>query len=985
MFPPSSLTRKIHFPLATLAAMVLSIGLSAVPADGPTATFPLASGENVAALRVDGRDWPGVAHATRDLQADLLAVTGRQPRILTDEAGEPCEVIIGTVGKSALIDRLVQAGKLDVSPIAGHWEAHLRQTVANPLPGVKQALVIAGSDKRGTIYGIYELSQQIGVSPWHWWCDLVPKHQDTLAIETGRRIVDSPAVRYRGIFLNDEAPDLTNWVRAKYGDVSPRANPPIPGGIANYGHEFYARIFEVILRLRGNYLWPAMWNNAFNEDDPDNARLADEYGIVMGTSHQEPMLRAQKEWDRRFEPTLGHWNYAKTPDVLENFWREGIRRNRDFESIVTLGLRGANDTEMAPGGPAANRTLLEHIVDRQRIILKEESEPNRSPAQMWCLYKEVQDYYEAGMRVPDDITLLWADDNWGNVRRLPTATERKRPGGAGVYYHFDYHGSPRNYQWINTSPLPKIWEQMSTAWQYGADRIWIVNVGHFKGYEFPLEFFLDLAWAPARWNGENLDSFAREFAAREFGPAEADEIAALLTAYPKLTARRKPEMLAANTYSLVNYDEAQSAARAARDLADRASRVSARLPADRRDAFYQLVLFPCEAFANLSELYLAAGRNALYAQQGRASAPSYATEVHQHFQRDAELMAAYNASFANGRWAHFMDQTHIGYTTWRDPPTNRLDGIPLVTPEVPTAAGLGVAVEGSSSSWPSNENAAPALPPFDPFGPQRQFIDVFNRGRAPFNFQASTDAPWIRLSPSTGTLGPDARIAVQIDWSKIGKGAQTALVTIEGAGSKVSVTVHASQDPAVSAGTLAGYVETDGHVAIIPDHFSSRTNVGNRHWQRIADYGRETAAMRADGPIDAPAVTPGKDAPRLDYQLRLYSTGALRIDAITSPSLNFAPDRGLRYAIALDDETPQVVTLVPQGYRAQNGNADWEKAVGDNARHGRSEHHVAQPGSHTLHVWMIDPGVVLEKLVLDLGGVRPSYLGPPETFHEAGK
>src|SRR5208283_1231276 len=323
--------------------------------------------------------------------------------------------------------------------------------------------------------------------------------------------------------------------------AAPGRIPPVPEGIANYGHEFYARIFEVLLRLRGNYLWPAMWSNAFNEDDPANAAMADEYGIVMGTSHQEPMLRAQKEWDRRYAQTLGHWNYALHPDVLQAFWREGVHRNRGFESVYTLGLRGANDTEMAPGGPAAHRAMLEGIVGIQREILRQEVNPDltRVP-QAWCLYKEVQEYYEAGMRVPDDVTLLWADDNWGNLRRLPTPEERARAGGAGIYYHFDYVGDPRNYKWIDTNPLPKVWDQLSLAAKYGADRLWIVNVGHFKGYERPMEFFLRMAWAPSRWGPDASEEFTRLWAEREFGPQHAAEIARLAERLSKLNGRRKP-------------------------------------------------------------------------------------------------------------------------------------------------------------------------------------------------------------------------------------------------------------------------------------------------------------------------------------------------------------------------------------------------------------------------------------------------------------
>ena len=334
----------------------------------------------------------------------------------------------------------------------------------------------------------------------------------------------------------------------KFGWAARSANPPIPDGVAAYGREFYEKLFELILRIRGNYLWPAMWNNAFNEDDPENARLADEYGIVMGTSHQEPMLRAQKEWDRRYMRTLGRWNYVTSKDTLENFWKDGIRRNKDYESIISIGLRGANDTEMMPGGPEVNIPFLEKIVDSQRKMIAEEINPDitRVP-QLWCLYKEVQEYYNAGLRVPGDVTLLWAEDNWGNVRRLPSREERTRQGGAGIYYHFDYHGGPRSYQWINTNPIPKIWDQMTLAKQYGADRIWIVNVGHFKGYEFPLEYFMSLGWNTDMYSNDNLMEYTRFWAKKQFGPEYAGEIADIISKYTKYNGRRKPELLSPET------------------------------------------------------------------------------------------------------------------------------------------------------------------------------------------------------------------------------------------------------------------------------------------------------------------------------------------------------------------------------------------------------------------------------------------------------
>jgi hypothetical protein len=971
--------------LLAFAACAAALTLRAVP---PLVQFSPASGAMalacngaVAPFFVSPGEWPGVGRAARDLQADMERVTGLRPA-MAGEASMPAPnaIVIGTIGKSPLIDSLVASRKLSVESVRGAWESFVIQVVEAPMPGVERALVIAGSDKRGTIYGIYEVSQQIGVSPWYWWADVPAEHRDALFVKPGRFVSGSPSVKYRGIFLNDEAPDLTNWVRAKFGNVTPQANPHAPAHVANYGREFYTRLFEVLLRLRANYLWPAMWNNAFNEDDPENARLADEYGIVMGTSHQEPMLRAQKEWDWRYKKTLGSWNYVKHPEALENFWREGVRRNRNFESIVTMGLRGADDTPMAPDGPAANRALLDRIVELQRSMLREEVNPDITKVpQVWCLYKEVQEFYDAGMRVPDDVTLLWAEDNWGNIRRLPTAAERQRPGGAGVYYHFDYHGGPRSYQWLNTSPLPKIWEQMSLAKQYGADRVWIVNVGHFKGYEVPTEFFLSLAWDTNRWTSANLDEFTRLWAAREFGAAHAADIADIVAKYSKYNGRRKPELLAPDTYSLTDYREAETVVADFKTITARAEEIFQALPENRRDAFYQLVLFPTKASALVNELYVAAGRNALYARQGRASANDWAAVTRGLFQKYLGMVAEFDSA-AGGKWSHFMDQPVLGYTSWRDPPANNLDHLKLVETAVPETAAMGVAVEGSAEPVGASLADARALR-FDAFNRPRRYLEIFRKGRVPFDYSAVASEPWIVLSATKGTVADDQRVWVCVDWSKIPAGTSTGTVRIFGAGVEAAVKVAAFNPAEVTRDTLDGFVEDDGCVSIEPEHCTRRTEAGANRWFRIDDYGRTLSGMKAFAPVDAPGATPGRDSPCLEYRMFLFSAGTAEVTAITAPTLNFVPDRGVRYAVSFDDEAPQVVTLVPAGWKAvREGQRDWEKSVADNAHFGCSKHRILAPGYHTLKIWMIDPAVVMQKLIVDLGGLKPSYLGPPESF-----
>jgi hypothetical protein len=920
---------------------------------GGRGSFRMVQGKYAAALWVDSNDHAGVIRAVHDLQADVARVTDRTPAVTHEEKGLGASAIIaGTIGKSRVIDRLIREGKIDASPIAGKWESFLIQVVARPLPGVASGLIVAGSDKRGTIYGIYDLSEQIGVSPWYWWADVPVAHKDALFVKPGKYVQGEPAVKYRGIFLNDEAPALTGWVKEKFGD---------------YNHRFYVKVFELLLRLKANYLWPAMWNNAFNEDDPLNPKLADEYGIVMGTSHHEPMLRAQQEWKRHGK---GPWDYARNAEVLRAFWDAGVRRNKNYESIITLAMRGDGDEPMSEN---ANIALLEKIVADQRKIIADRVSPNLSAVpQDWALYKEVQEYYEKGMRVPDDVTLLWCDDNWGNIRRLPTAEERQRSGGAGIYYHFDYVGGPRSYKWLNTVPITKVWEQMNLAHQYGASRIWIVNVGDLKPMEFPIEFFLDLARDPKRWPKESISEFTRLWAEREFGRAYASEIADIVSKYTKYNGRRKPELLEPATFSLTDYREADTVVADFKSITAEAERIYRSLPENARDAFFQLVLFPAKASALVTELYVTAGKNRLYASQGRASANDLAAQARALVQTDAALADSYNHELAHGKWNHMMDQTHIGYTYWNQPPSNTMPKVTEIP--VPASAEMGVPVEGSSAAWPG-ASGEPSFPEFDVFNQQSRFIDVFNRGQAPFEFSATASAPWIVVSATHGKIEKEQRLSVSIDWRSAPRGSADGSVKIvQSGGNEVTVRVKAFHPAEPARTSLDGFVEANGYVSIEAEHFTKRIDAGAARWEKIADYGRTLSSLTVF-PVTARSVTPPQDSPCLEYRMYLFDPGKVAVEAIIAPTLNFVPGRGLRFAISFDDQPPQLVDAL-----ARNSLADWETSVRDSVRKVKSTHDLATSGYHTLKFWMVDPGLVLQKLVVDLGGVKPSYLGPPESY-----
>ena len=937
-------------------------------------------------LYVSSKDYWGVIRAAKDLRSDINKVTNTEPTLSQDALPHSKNVVlIGTIGKSPVIDRLIKDGKINVNGIKGKWESYVIKVVNHPLPGIDRGLVIVGSDMLGTVYGIYDVSEKIGVSPWFWWDNVTPQHQSSLYVKPGTFEVGPPSVKYRGIFLNDEAPDLTNWVHNKYGNVPPSENPPIPRGVADYGHKFYEHVFELLLRLKANYLWPAMWNNAFNEDDSLNPIMANKYGIYMGTSHQEPMMRAQKEWDRRYGRTLGSWNYAKYPDTLISFWRRGMERNKNYRQIVTIGLRGENDSPMIPGGTLTqDTTLLGKIIREQEKILGNVVNPDVSKIpQLWCPYKEVLNYYNAGFRVPPYVTILWTDDNWGNLRRLPTESERERNGGAGIYYHFDYHGGPRSYQWINTDPLPKIWDQMSLANKYGANRIWIVNVGHLKGYAFPISYFMDLAWNTNRWTNKNIGEYALLWARQQFGPKYAEQIADILLKYSKYNGRRKPELLRPDTYSVVNYNEAEKVVADFKAITEKAERIYKKLPADKQPAFYQLVLFPTKASYILNDMYYAAARNELYAKQKRATTNEMASKTRALFRADTSLMGYFNHTFLNGEWNGFMDQPFIGYRSWHEPRENNLNAIRLVDDlSIPDSPLMGVAIQGSSEAWPSSSSEA-VLPQFDPYNRQTYHIDIFNRGKVPFDYTVHSGKSYVKVSSRKGEVKGQQRIYVSVDWKRAPEGNHKVPIKIMQKGTRNSVTVYASVSNPASPkrNNVDGYVEGEGYVSIAAAHYTSQTSAGNNKWIKIQDYGRTQSGMRSVSPLNAPSAVPGKDSPCLEYKMYLFHSGKVDVNGIFGSTMNFNPERGVRYAISFDNQKPQIVTLVPKDYNAGNGNSNWARSVMNNAHYSNTSWTLNKPGYHTLKIWMVDPDVVLEKIVVNCGGVRKSYLGPPESFH----
>ncbi|MFV0365612.1 MAG: glycosyl hydrolase 115 family protein [Mangrovibacterium sp.] len=659
--PPGEVERGLWVYIVALLLLLSACGVSEtartidsvidanyISFDAASSCFALAKqGENTV-IYLDESEFSGVAKVAQWFANDVQKVSGADVQ-LTSSLESKTNIIVGTLGQNELINRLVKEGKLDVSAIAGQWEASLIQVIDNPTSSTDRALVIVGSDKRGTMFAMLDISRKIGVSPWYWWADVPVQKHEELHLAANKIVSPSPKVKYRGIFLNDEEPALGRWAVENYG---------------GFNSDMYAYVFELLLRQKANFLWPAMWWSSFYEDDAQSAVLADELGIVISTSHHEPMMRPHADWKKS---PRGAWNYTSSQAELDAFWREGIERMGSKESIITLAMRGDGDEAMEEG---ANVELLEKIVENQRKIIAEATgKPASETPQVWALYKEVQEYYDRGMTVPDDVTLLLCDDNWGNVRYLPALNAAPRQGGYGMYYHFDFVGGPRSYKWINVSQIPRIWEQMYLTYTYGVDRIWLVNVGDLKPMELPISFFLDLAWNPEAITADNLADYTPLWANQQFGEAHAEEIADILDLYTQYNRLRTPEMLDASVFNMNNRKEFEQVITAYNQLLTRAESVATQLSNEAQDAYFQLVLFPLKAMANLYNMYYAQAKNHELAAQGNILANKYAASVDSCFEADAQLTVQYHR-MNNGKWNHMMAQPHIGYTSWNQPEKN---------------------------------------------------------------------------------------------------------------------------------------------------------------------------------------------------------------------------------------------------------------------------------------------------------------------------
>ena len=945
--------------------------------------FRLSAPNRQTVIRYDANDATVVGKTAELLAADLGLVTGRQGLTTTgDTLPRNADVIIaGTIGQSALIDRLIAQRKIAADTIAGSWERYLIQTVAKPLPGVSEALVIAGSDRRGTSYGLLAVSDAIGVSPWYWWADVPVKPRTSLYLHVHPEVSKTPSVRYRGLFINDEDWGLLPWARHTFD--------PERG---NIGPKTYAKVCELLLRLKANYLCPAMHeaSTAFNKI-PENKMVADSFAIVMGSVHCEPLLfNNASEWDRK---TMGEWDYVKNKEGINSVLRRRVRENAAYENVYTLALRGLHDRAMTGSSDMKERVrqLEGALHDQRQLLVDELGKPGEEIPQAFTPYKEVLEVYSNGLELPDDVTIIWPDDNYGYMKRLSGERERKRSGRSGVYYHASYLGKPHDYLWISSTSPALMYEELRKAYDATADRIWLLNAGDIKACEPAVDLFLAMAYDIDRFDYANAADYQARTLSRIFGSQYYDTFREITATFYDLAFQRKPELMGwgyqwatdkhgreRNTdtdFSCANYEEASRRIAEYDRIGKLAEKVMTNLPEIEKPAFYQLLYYPVRASEQLNKMILDGQRNRWYARQGRAAANPLRDEVRAHYDSLQNLTAGYN-ELLGGKWNRIMTTRQGFACSYYQLP--ELDSVTLQS-----GASLGVWVE--SEDVLKGQRSFHALPAFSVYTRRTGRIDVFNKGDRPLVWTASPSDEWIRLDRTSGTTSTQQELTVEIDWEKVPVGERIlGSVRIDAGSERETVLVSVFNPATPAPATIKGlYVEDNGCVSIPAAGFHRKFENEQVKMTLIENLGYEKEAVMMGHPLSSVQRTGGRNTPRLEYDFYSFSSGSVDVYTYMLPTFPLSADRPFahetsstetKYGVAID-EGPVMNPTTSSFEYAQA----WYENVLKNCAVKKTTLHIDRPGRHTVKIICGDPGVVIQKIVLDFGGMKRSYAGPPPT------
>lgn len=975
--------KKVSVLIIVLQAL---IGLQAqvTLSDGSrTNDFSLVGGEKPK-IYIDDNDFEVVKNAANLFSEDIRRVTDTKIEVKSVNSSlSGYSIVAGTLGHNKLIDQWVSENKINTSKLTGKWESYLIQVIDNPAKGVKKALVIMGSDRRGTAYGVFKISETIGVSPWYWFADApVTKHKK-LAINVERIQSHEPSVKYRGVFLNDEDWGLLRWAKKTY--------EPDRG---NIGPKTYARICELLLRLKANYLCPAMHeaSTAFNQI-PENKLVAESYAIAMGSTHPEPLLfNNASEWDTK---TMGEWNYETNKAGINKQLRKRVEENSPYENVYTLALRGLHDRAMAGSNDMSERVknLAAALKDQQQILLDVIKKPSSDIPQIFVPYKEVLDVYSHGLEVPDDVTIIWADDNYGYMKRLSGPREQKRAGRSGVYYHVSYLGKPHDYLWLGSTPPALMYEELRKAYDTTADRVWLLNCGDLKPNEFLVDLFINMAYDINSFSYDNIHTYQAKWLSNLFGQKYYDKFLDVTNSYYNLAFARKPELMGwgyqwstqkhgkeRNTdtdFSFSNYKEADSRISEYDRIGKIVSGIMAEMNTNQKPSLYQLLYYPVKGSELLNKMILNGQKNRLYALQGRASANTLKTEVKADYDSLQAITDGYN-SLLNGKWNQMMTTKQGFAAAYFEMP--KLDSV-----ELANTARLGIMPEGRDV-FKSSESFY-SLPSFNTYTKQSYYFDIFNSGSQKLNWKVSPSNDWIKVNQTSGNTDLEDRIWVSIDWSKAPKGDRvTGNIEVTAGNEKENILISVFNPVSPSLAEVKGiYMEDNGYISIDAAGYHRKIENDDIKIRHIHNLGFEHESVQLGDPVAPMQKTSGNNVPSLEYDFYTFQHGSVDVYTYTLPTFPLTPESGYaghestnietKYGVCIDDGPVMTPTTSSFEYAQA-----WYENVLRNCSIKKTTLHLNKPGTHTVKILCGDAGVVVQKIVLDFGGMKRSYMGPRPTL-----
>lgn len=962
-------------------------------------------------ILVEESAFKGVKLVANAHAEDICLVTSKKPAIVSkpEEISSKSVIIAATAGKSSLIERL----GADVSDIAGKREVYSLSYIEKPFDGVDEALLIIGSDKRGTIYGIFDISERIGVSPLVYWGDVLPKQKTSVCVDIDNFVSKEPSVKYRGLFINDDWPAFGGWCHQRFGGYNAKAYDPV---------------FQLILRLKGNYLWPAMWTGIFSEEGPGllNAQLADDYGIVMGASHHEPMCRAGAEWQKIYRQygESNAWSFISNKDAITEFWRDGLKRNKDFENVITIGMRGENDSLLLGKNATLedNINVLRGVINTQNELMKEIVDPDLDKIpRMLALYYEVEDFYHGDKNAKglknwealDGVTLLLCDDTFGNLRFIPDETDRDHNGGFGMYYHYDYHGAPISYEWMNTNRLTKTWEQMTMAYDYGIRDLWIVNLGDIKGLEYPLCYFMDLAYDFEKYGTDALNSvegYVKNWVRKQygdwFGEDRLEEIVEVLNGYTKLNNARTPESMNQNVYSPISFREGERVCSECSRLIGLAEGLYRDAPEKIRPSVFYEIYYPTVASLNLVQMSVEAGLNSFYSSRGSLAANLYLDCVKKRAEIDDRLREEYDR-LLDGKWVHMADSPHHGFRSWNSEDWR----YPVVSEVVPVPTCKSYVSFGGSTKYSIGTFwvSSPVLENREFMRPDAEYItvNVETGSSAKMSFEIICDKPWLRFEKTSGSLSPEnpiATVKAYCDRDKL-SGVDCADITVNCTFETDKMAGNNSEDmydktlgkTSAKMKVYAGgeyncpamtYVDTEGYISMEAANYSAKSDAGKAGWRKIDHLSRlDTPAMKILPSTERYLSNESdsytrSDVPYIEYTFFTENAGDYELKLYLSNRNPVSIKSKLRLGLSANGEDIRIIHTVPEGYKpGMHGSAAWGTEVLEKIRKVTTDIKV-NAGLNKLRIYGGDPNIIIEKLVCFPKGKSPekTYFGAPESY-----